>query len=74
MRVHERLVPVSVSVEEDDTGDVTVTVEYKVRREWWLSSETMSAIVLGERFELPPVEATALGAGTHPFLTKGIGS
>lgn len=67
-----RLVPVSATVESGPGEDVTVTVEYRLVREWWARGGAQTADVLGDRFAFMPVNPTRPRIGSPGAMTKGI--
>lgn len=69
-----RLVPVSVTVESGPGEDVTVTVEYRLVREWWARGGAQTADVLGDRFAFMPVNPMLPRIGAPGAMTKGAGA
>lgn len=67
-----RLVPVSLTVEANPDEEVTVTVEYRLVREWWARGGAQTADVLGDRFAFMPVNPTRPRVGSPGAMTKGI--
>lgn len=69
-----RLVPVSATVESGPGEDVTVTVEYRLVREWWARGGEQTADVLGDRFAFMPVNPMRPRIGAPGATTKGSGT